>query len=332
MIDLSTNYLGLRLKNPIIVGSSGLTDSVEKIKHLEDVGVAAVVLKSLFEEEIILEMDETIYAMTNRHFVFPETLDYMETVVKEDILTKYIELITESKKAVGIPVIASINCVSSQKWIYFAKEIEKAGADALELNLFFLSSDTQRGEKEILESTLDIISKVKGNIRIPVALKISAFQSNLMKYVEYIDQAGVEGIVLFNRSWLPDIDLDKIVVSSGFVLSSPSDLGNTLRWVSMVSGRVDCSIAASTGIHDGAGLIKQLLAGANACQIVSALYVNDVSHVISIIDDLTAWMTKHEFSSIEEFRGRLSQVNSGNPAAWERVQFMKHFRNFVQSM
>jgi len=329
MTDLSTSYLGLQLTNPIIVGSSGLTDSVEKIIHLEAMGAGAIVLKSLFEEEIIMQMEETIYTMTNRHFVFPETLDYMETIDKEDILRSYLELISESKKSVGIPIIASINCVSSQKWTYFAKEIEKAGADALELNLFFLPSDNQRGEKEILEATFEIISKVKGSIRIPVTLKISAYQSNLIGYVEHIDQAGVEGIVLFNRSWLPDIDINHFLVSSGFVLSSPSDLGNTLRWVSLVSGRVNCDIAASTGVHDGIGLIKLLLAGANACQIVSTLYINDLSQIRKMTDELSKWMITHKFKSIGEFRGRLSQANSGNPAAWERVQFMKNFTNFV---
>jgi dihydroorotate dehydrogenase (fumarate) len=329
MPDLSTSYLGLQLKNPIIVGSSGLTDSVEKIKNLEDLGAAAVVLKSLFEEEIIMEMEETIYSMTNRHFVFPETMDYLETVVKEDILASYLELITEAKKTVEIPIIASINCVSSQKWTYFAKEIEKAGADALELNLFFLPSDNQRGEKEMMEATFDIIRKVKGIIQIPVALKISAFQSNLIRYVEHIDQVGIEGIVLFNRSWMPDIDINQLVISSGFVLSSPSDLGNTLRWVSMASGRVNCDIAASTGVHDGTGLIKQLLAGAHVCEIVSTLYINDLGQIRKMTDELSKWMETHEFNSINEFRGRLSQANSGNPAAWERVQFMKHFRNFV---
>ncbi len=329
MPDLSTSYLGLQLKNPIVVGSSGLTDSVEKIKNLEEMGAGAVVLKSLFEEEILMEMDETIYSMTNRHFVFPETMDYMETVAKEDILMHYLELISDAKKAVSIPVIASINCVSSQKWVYFAKEIEKAGADALELNLFFLSSDSQRGEKEILENAFEIISRVKGNIRIPVSLKISSSHSNLIRLVEHIDQAGVEGMVLFNRSWLPDIDINHMIVSSGFVLSSPSDLGNTLRWVSIVSGRVNCDIAASTGIHDGAGLIKQLLAGAHVVQVVSTLYINDLFQIHKMTDELSNWMIAHEFESIGEFRGRLSQAKSGNPAAWERVQFMKHFRNFV---
>ena len=329
MPDLSASYLGLQLKNPIIVGSSGLTDSVEKIIKLEKMGAAAVVLKSLFEEEIIMEMDEKIHSMTNRHFVFPESMDYMEAIDQPNILADYLELISSSKKSVGIPVIASINCVSSQKWTFFAREIEKAGADALELNLFFLPSDNQRGEKEIIDATLEIISKVKLSIKIPVALKISAFQSNLIRYCEYIDQAGVEGIVLFNRSWLPDIDINQLVISSGFVLSSPSDLGNTLRWVSMLSGRSNCDIAASTGVHDGAGLIKQLLAGAKVCQVVSSLYIHDLVQITKMTDELIRWMVAHEFSTIDEFRGRLSQTNSGNPAAWERVQFMKHFRNFV---
>ena len=327
--DLSTSYLGLQLKNPIIVGSSGLTDSVEKVIKLEKMGAAAVVLKSLFEEEIIMEMDEKIHSMTNRHFVFPEYMDYMEAVDSPNILADYLELITGSKKAVEIPVIASINCVSSQKWTYFAREIEKAGADALELNLFFLPSDNQRGEKEITDITMEIISKVKLSIRIPVAIKISAFQTNLIRYCEYIDQSGAEGMVLFNRSWLPDIDINQLVISSGFVLSSPSALGNTLRWVSMLSGRMNCDIAASTGVHDGTALIKLLLAGARVCQVVSSLYIHDLPQIGKMTDDLTRWMTTHEFNSIDEFRGRLSQSNSGNPAAWERVQFMKHFRNFV---
>jgi dihydroorotate dehydrogenase (fumarate) len=162
-----------------------------------------------------------------------------------------------------------------------------------------------------------------------VSLKIGAFQSNLIRYAENIDQAGVEGIVLFNRPWLPDIDINHLVISSGFVFSSPTDLGNTLRWVSLIASRVKGDIAASTGVHDGAGLIKQLLVGAKAVQVVSSLYINGLDHIEKMTDELSKWMITHNFSTIEEFRGRLSQVNSGNPAAWERVQFMKHFRNFV---
>ena len=327
--DLSTNYLGLQLKNPIVIGSSGLTDSVEKIIHLEEMGAGAVVLKSLFEEEIILQMEEKTHAMTSRQFIFPETMDYLDTFDTPNILTDYLELITASKKSVNIPVIASINCVTSQKWTYFAREIEQAGADALELNLFLLPSDSQRGEKEILEATFEIISKVKMSIKIPIALKISPYHANLIRYTELIDQSGVEGLVLFNRSWLPDIDIHQLVISSGFVFSSPSDLGRTLRWVSLLSGRVNCQIGASTGVHDGDGVIKQLLAGAQVCQVVSSLYLNGLGQIGKMTEALSKWMITHEFKDIREFMGRLSQVNSGNPAAWERVQFMKHFRNFL---
>jgi dihydroorotate dehydrogenase (fumarate) len=329
MIDLSVNYLGLRLNNPIVIASCGLTDSVKKIEYLESKGAGAVVLKSLFEEEIIIEMEEANHSMTGRQFVFPETLDYMDSVGKKDLLTNYLDLISDAKKAVKIPVIASINCVSSQKWIYFAKEIENAGADALELNLFFLPSDKKRGEKEIEEITGELITKIKSKISIPLALKISAFQSNLMNYIEGIDKKGVNGIVLFNRSWSPDIDIHNFVITSGYVLSAPSNMGNTLRWVSMASTRIKCDIAATTGIHDGEGVVKQLLAGATVVQIASSLYINGPSYVTEILDFLSNWMTENEFSSLNDFRGRMSQGNTGNPASWERVQFMKHFRNFM---
>jgi dihydroorotate dehydrogenase (fumarate) len=329
MIDLSVNYLGLRLKNPIVIASCGLTDSVKKIEYLESKGAAAVVLKSLFEEEIIIEMEETGHSMTNRHFVFPETLDYMDSTGKKDMLQSYLDLVREAKSAVQIPIIASINCVSSQKWIYFAREIEDAGADALELNLFFLPSDKTRGEKEMAEITNEIITKVKSRVTIPLAIKISPYQSNLVNYIENIDKMEIDGIVLFNRSWSPDIDIHNFVITSGYVLSTPSNMGNTLRWVSMTSGRVKCDIAATTGVHDGEGVIKQLLAGAKVVQLASTLYINGPSYLNEIVGFLINWMTDNEFESLDGFRGKMSQANAGNPASWERVQFMKHFRNFM---
>lgn len=329
MADLSVNWLGLRLKNPIVVASCGLTDSVKKIEYLESKGAAAVVLKSLFEEEIIIEMEEANHSMTNRHFVFPETFDYMDSIAKRNLLQDYLKLIRDAKSEVKIPIIASINCVSSQKWMYFAKEIEDAGADALELNLFFLPSDKKRGEREIVDITNEVIAKVKTRVSLPLSLKISAYQSNLMNYIENIDKKGVEGIVLFNRSWSPDIDIHNFVVTSGYVLSSSANMGNTLRWVSMVSNRVNCDIAASTGIHDGEGLIKQLLAGATVVQVASTLYINGPSYLTEMLNVLREWMLDNEFNSLDDFRGRMSQSNAGNPASWERVQFMKHFRNFL---
>lgn len=329
MVDLSVNYLGLQLKNPIVVASCGLTDSIKKIEYLASKGAAAVVLKSLFEEEIIIEMEESVHSMTGRQFVFPETLDYMDSFGKKDLLSNYLELIKQARESVNIPIIASINCVSSQKWVYFANEIERAGANALELNLFFLPSDKRRGEKENMEITSELITKIKGRISIPLSIKISPFQSNLLNYIEEIDKKEVKGIVLFNRSWTPDIDIHKFLVTSGYVLSSSSNMGDTLRWVSLVSGRVDCDIAASTGIHDGEGLIKQLLAGATVVQIASTLYINGPSYLGVMLDVLSSWMADNEFTRLDDFRGRLSYKQAGNPASWERVQFMKHFRNFL---
>lgn len=329
MPELSTSYLGIALKNPIIIASSGLTDSVEKIMELEKNGAAAVVLKSLFEEEIVMEMTETRLKMTGQPYVFPETLDYMDESGEQDIVRKYLTLIREAKENASIPIIASINCKSSQKWLYLAAEIEKAGADALELNIFLLPSDTDREPLDNLIITESIVKQVKELVALPLSVKISYYNSSLTNYIERVSESGGDGIVLFNRSWTPDIDLDNLTISSGAVLSSPGDLGIPLRWVSIMSGRVKCDLAASTGIHDGDALIKILLAGASAVQIASTIYINGPGHISAMLERLEEWMTANEFENIESFKGKLSQSNSKNPAPWERVQFMKTFSHFT---
>jgi dihydroorotate dehydrogenase (fumarate) len=329
MPDLATSYLGIVLKNPIIIASSGLTDSVEKIKELEKNGAAAVVLKSLFEEEIVMEMTETRLKMTGQPYVFPETMDYMDESGEEDTVRKYLTLIREAKENTHIPIIASINCMSSQKWLYLAAEIEKAGADALELNIFLLPSDTEREPLDNLIITESIIKQVKEFVAMPLSVKISYYNSSLTNYIERVAESGSDGIVLFNRSWTPDIDLENLTISSGEVLSSSKDIGIPLRWVSIMSGRIDCDIAASTGIHDGNGLIKMLLAGANAVQIASTIYLNGPAHIKMMLNRLEEWMKTNEFDKISSFKGHLSQSNSKNPAPWERVQFMKTFRQFT---
>jgi dihydroorotate dehydrogenase (fumarate) len=321
--------MGLSLKNPIIISSSGLTDSVEKIKELEANGAAAVVLKSLFEEEIILEMQETEHRMTGRPFLFPETIDFTEEELYEDSVRKYIRLIKEAKEAVQIPIIASINCVSSQKWMYLAKEIQDAGADGLELNLFFLPSDDDREQLDNLVITDAIIHQVKDIVTLPVSLKIGYYCSNLASYISRISEAGVQGIVLFNRSWMPDIDTEKLVVTSGPILSSPGDYNQTLRWVSLMSGKVKCDLAASTGIHTGDTIVKQLLAGAKAVEVASVIYQHGPRYIKTLLEDMKKWMADKDFESIEDFSGLLKHATTGNPAAWERVQFMKNFSQFV---
>jgi len=329
MADLSVNYLGLKLQNPIIVGSSGLTDKIESIRNLEQNGAAAIVLKSLFEEEIVLEKQARLNQMHSGGDLYPESLDFYkyEEAPKESTVA-YLEMIQNVKKQVSIPVLASINCMTAQQWTWFPKEIESAGADALELNLFILPSDMKRSVEDNEQVYFDIINEVVDKIKIPVALKIPSYFSNLATMIRNLSETPIAGLVLFNRFYSPDIDIDKFEITSGSILSSPGDLSISLRWIAIMAERVLCDLAASTGVHDGAAVIKQLLAGANAVQVVSSIYKNGGERIAEMLHDLEEWMGKHGFHSIDDFRGKLSQEKSDNPAAFERVQFMKYFRGF----
>ncbi len=329
MADLTTKFLGLTLRNPLIVGSSGLTDSVEKIKEAEKAGAGAVVLKSLFEEEIIAEMEEAMHRMTSREFIYPETFDYMDGEDDEDSIRKYLRLIRESKDAVHIPVIASVNCVTSQKWIYFAKEIADAGADAIELNLFILPTDFERTAADNEKLYFEIVEEVKKVVNIPILLKVSYYASNLGQLLQKLSKSGIAGLTLFNRFFSPDFNLETYQVISTNVLSKPSDLSVSLRWIAVMANRVDCDLAASTGVHDGESMIKQILAGADAVQVVSVLYKEGVGLIKTMLDEMTRWMDHEGYKTLDDFRGKLSQAKSGNPAAYERVQFMKNFRHFI---
>lgn len=329
MADLTTKFLGLTLRNPLIVGSSGLTDTVEKVKEAEKAGAGAVVLKSLFEEEIISEMEEAMHRMTSRPFVYPETFDYMDEEEEEDSVRKYLRLIRESKDAVHIPVIASVNCVSAQKWTYFAKEIEEAGADALELNLFILPTDFERTAAENEKLYFDIVNEVKKVVKIPILLKVSYYSSNLGQMLQQLSKTGIAGLTLFNRFYSPDFNLETYQVVSTNVLSKSSDLPISLRWIAVMSDRVECDLAASTGVHDGEALIKQILAGADAVQVVSTLYKNGMGYIKTMLEEVERWMEHEGYNNPGDFRGKLSQSKSSNPAAYERVQFMKNFRHFI---
>ncbi|MBL4561490.1 MAG: dihydroorotate dehydrogenase-like protein [Labilibaculum sp.] len=329
MPNLATNYLGLDLTNPIIAASSGLTDSIEKLIELEVYGAGAIVLKSLFEEEIIMEMDEKMHSMTSRPYVYPETFDYMNEDPQEDTVRKYLRLVREAKAALSIPIIASINCVSAQKWTYFAQELEKAGADALEINLFVLPTDLNRSGDENEQIYYDVLKTVKEQVAIPVAFKISPYHSNLSNLIKRLDDMNVDGVVMFNRFYSPDFDIDNLTVTSGQILSNSDDYKNSLRWTGIMSERVKCSIAGTTGIHTSESIIKHLLAGADAVQLASVLYKNGPEYIDTLSKEIFAWMEKHNFKSIRDFKGKMSQSKSNDPAAFERVQFMKQFRNFV---
>jgi dihydroorotate dehydrogenase (fumarate) len=324
MVDLSTQYLGMTLKNPVIAGSSGLTNSVKSIQELEKNGAAAVVLKSIFEEEIAFEYDD-ILKEASEEGVNLDQFDYYDFHIKGEKLDRYTSLIEESKKTVSIPVIASINCVYSHEWTSFAKQLQTAGADALELNMFFLPTEFGRTSEEKEKAYFQIIEKIQKEVTIPIALKISYYFSNLGPMIQKLSETGIAGLVLFNRFYSPDFDIDKMEVVSSNVFSFPSDLSISLRWIAIMAERVRCDLAASTGVHDGVALIKQLLAGADAVQVASTLYRNGKGRIAEMLRTLEEWMGEKGYGSLADFRGLMSQAKSSNPAAYERVQFMKFF-------
>lgn len=324
MVNLETTYMGLNLKNPLIVGSSGLTNSVENIIEIEKNGAAAVVLKSLFEEQINFAVQKT-YMQDELSNMYPEADDYIRNYTRENDVAKYLDLIKKAKEAVDIPIIASINCISGNEWTSFAKKIEDAGADALELNVFVMPSDPEKMGVDNEKIYTEIIDKVLKTVNIPVALKLSYYFSSLAKTVVELSWTGIKGIVLFNRFFSPDIDIENFEVKTSNVFSTPAELALSLRWVAMLSTHVKCDMAASTGVHDGKGIIKQLLAGAHAVQIASVLYKKGFREIGSMLEQVENWMERKNFTTIDQFRGKMGIDKAKNPAAFERVQFMKHF-------
>lgn len=326
MKDLTTSYMGLELKNPIIAGSSGLTGTLDGIVSMEKHGAGAVILKSLFEEEILREVKEQLREAEKNPMIYSglsETLDYLDLHIREENLGKYLQLIQDARKAVSIPIIASINCITDDDWIHFTRRMEEAGADALELNIFLNPADFK--DREFIEAYSRIIEKVLVTVKIPVAVKISKYFTRLGLSVKALSETGISGLVLFNRFYAPDIDIDKMELASPRMFSTSEEIHETLRWVAIMSERVNCNIAASTGIHTGEDLIKMLLAGATAVQIVSALYKNGPDRIGTLLSKLNAWMEEKGFDSLEQFRGKISRMYGTDPAAFERMQFMKHF-------
>lgn len=326
MPDLNTEFVGLKLKNPLVAASSGLTNSIEDIVEFEKAGVGAVILKSLFEEEIRIELEKDLVSMNKESFLYPETLGFYDSFHEvDDLMTGYLGMIREAKKKVSIPVIASINCVTAEKWPYYATTLQDAGADALELNVFSLPSDLSHTPARDEQLFFDIVDAIKDKVSIPVILKISYYSSNLAALIYQLSKTEISAITLFNRFYSPDIDINTFQVTASNVYSSPGDLALSLRWIALMSDRVECQLAASTGVHDGAAFIKQLLAGAGVVQVASAFYKHGKDFAGQILTELEDWMKKHEFQTLADFNGKLSYANTDNPAAYERTQFMKHF-------
>ena len=328
MAELSTKYMGFTLKNPIIIGSSGLTDSVSKIVELEKNGAGAVVIKSIFEEQIMLEAEYRLKLAEKDSVMYSsysETLDYIDLHIREKELNKYIDLIRDAKEKVMIPVIASINAITSMEWTGFARRIQEAGADAIELNIFVMPFNLEKECSENEQVYYDILKKVKSIVTIPVAVKISPYFANLGKVIFNLEKLGADSIVLFNRFSSPDIDIKSLHITAANVLSTPSDMANSLRWIGIMSKRIKTDLAASTGIHDGEAVIKQLLAGANVTMVTSAIYKHGPEYIGTILNFINEWMEEHGYNYIDQFRGKLSQAVTQQPDVYERMQFMRYF-------
>jgi len=323
MANLTTKYLGLDLKNPIIVGSSELCNSADKIAKLEEAGAGAVVLKSLFEEQILMDIDAE--RMNNMSGSYDHIENHLGYYLKKHSVDKYLNLIKDSKKAVNIPVIASINCYSDKEWIDFAEKVEKAGADALEVNLFALPADASLSGREMEQKYLNVIIKLLKVVNIPVSLKLSSYFSGLSNFFVELSKTKIEGMVLFNKFYTPAVDIEAEKIISGKITSTAADNANTLRWISVLSGQVDCDLSATTGVHTANEVISNILVGATTTQMVSAIMINGNGHIATVLAELEAWMDKKNHQSIDAFKGKLNQSRIMNPMMLERSQFMKYF-------
>lgn len=321
MKNLEVTYLGLTLKNPIVVSSCGITSKLDHIVELEKAGAGAVVLKSIFEEQIASEANSMRY-----YTDFASAADYLAEYTRMHNLNQHIELIKGVKEKCTIPVIASINCVSAGEWTAFAKEIEKAGADALELNIFLLPLEKDSDTADIEKKYLDTVAKVCETVEIPVSVKIGPNFMNIPYIVQELYNRGVKGVVMFNRFFEPDIDVADMQMKAAHVLSDPSEIRQVLRWLAIVSSRVKTvDYAATTGIHDGEAVVKALLAGARVAQICSTVYKNGNGIILEMKEYLSRWMIDHTFVRVEDLVGKMNYGNVVNPLAYERTQFMRYF-------
>lgn len=325
MSTINTRYLGLELSSPVIAGSSNFTSKVESIVEAEAAGAGAVVLKSLFEEQIV----SMAHSMSARES-YPEADDYLQYYTRTNSVENYLDLVARARKSVKIPVIASINCFSPKGWTDFAVEIEKAGASALEVNIFFIPVDKHQSGSDSEAVYFKIIDNLRKKLHIPVSVKIGLRFSNLLNFAWQMHNHGASGIVMFNRFYEPDFDINNLNVVPASVLSNAIEQRYVLRWVGMVSAQdTKMDISASTGVYTGEDAIKYLLAGATTVQVCSALYKRGFTVITEINEALRKWMDGKEFKNISDFRGKLNYKNIENPSLFERSQFMKHYSSYI---
>jgi len=321
MEKLTTNYLGITLKSPLIVSSSRLTSTIESLKEAEENGAGAVVLKSLFEEQINYHIS-SLPASPG----YPEADDYISYYTKSHSVDEYLDLIRTAKKRLGIPVIPSINCFSSRGWTDFAKNIAESGADAIEINVFFMPLDRKKSSADSEKIYFELIEKLKAIVKIPIALKIGYRFSNILYMLDQFYMRGIEGVVMFNRFYEPDIDIKRMEIIPASIFSSASERRYVLRWIAMASAQdIKIDISATTGVHSGEDAVRYLLAGADTVQVCSVLYQKGIPFLKTMNQQIKEWMAKNNFKSINDFRGKLNWLNYEKPAVFERTQFMKYF-------
>jgi dihydroorotate dehydrogenase (fumarate) len=323
-MDLSTTYMGLTLKNPLVPSASPLSETLDGIRRLEDAGAAAVVMYSLFEEQIILQSYQLDHHLSYLTDSFAEALTVFPDLYNYKIGPEaYLELISRAKRAVDIPIIASLNGVSTGGWVEYARNMQEAGADALELNIYYLPTDLDTTGAEVEQMYLDVLHGVKSNVTIPVAVKVSPYFSATAHMARRLVEAGADALVFFNRFYQPDLDIEALEVVPRVTLSTSYELRLPLRWVAILYGRLQTDFAITSGIHTHQDVLKALMAGANVAMMASELLRNGVGRIKEIEEDMVRWMEEHEYESVAQMRGSMSQRNVANPAVFERANYMK---------
>jgi len=329
MIDLSTTYLGMHLRTPLVASASPLSQELDGIRHLEDAGASAVVLYSLFEEQLKQEASELEYHLSAGSESFAESLTYFPQ--PSEFRTgpeAYLNHIRKAKEAVDIPIIASLNGATLGGWTEHAKQIEQAGADAIECNIYFISTNTDVPGFEVEQTYIDILRAIKIAVHIPVAVKLSPFFSNMANMAKRLDQTGADALVLFNRFYQPDIDLEELELRPNILLSTPQALRLPLTWIGILYGRIKANLAATSGIHRAEDVIKLLMAGADVTMLCSALLRNGINHVRHVERGVIEWMESHEYASVRQMKGCMSQILCPDPSAFERAQYMRAVKDF----
>lgn len=328
-MDITTTYLGLKLKSPIVCSAGPLSEKISNIREMEDAGAGAVVLYSIFEEQIEHDQLELDYFTSHNTESYAEATSYLPTPFEFKLgPDEYLNHIRKAKEAVNIPIIASLNGKSIGGWTDYAMKMEQAGADALELNIYLLPTDFKKSGSEIEKIYLDIVKAVKSTVKIPIAVKMHPFFSSTSFMASELSKAGADGLVMFNRFYQPDIDLEKLEVVPNVILSTPMAMRLPLRWIAMMYGRINADLAATSGIYSAEDVLKMVMAGAKVTQMLSALLKFGIGHIADVTTNLKAWMEEKEYQSIDQMRGSMSYMNVDDPASFERANYMKVLQSY----